>query len=148
MKAQAGFALVEAIAVTAIVAAGAGVLILALSSVTKFASHAAGPNRVAASLFAEQTLRTAENAWKYGPPGNAPSGTLETAIPTPVTVVSTISQTSASGADITVSVSYTPDPGRDEPGSVTLNGVLRARAPLPGTRVERSGLIIAPAGSP
>jgi type II secretory pathway pseudopilin PulG len=147
VKAQAGFALIEAIAVIAIAAACAGALILALSSVPKSGSHATGRNRVAASLFAEQILRVAEDAWKYGSHGDAPSGTFETSIPNPVSVVSTITRNDSSGADISVTVSYTPDPGHDESGSVTLRGKLRAKAPLPGARVEQSGLISAPQNS-
>jgi len=148
VKAQAGFALIEAIAAIAIAAVCAGALILALSSVAKSGSHAAGRNRVAATLFAEQTLRVAEDAWKYGSPGDAPSGTFETSIPNPISVVSTITQNGSSAADITVTVAYTPDPGHEEPGSVTLRGKLRAKAPLPGARVEQSGLIAAPQSLP
>lgn len=148
MKAQAGFALIEAIAVTGIVAVCAGALLLALSSAAKSGARAAGPNRMAALRLAAQTLRVAENVWKYGSPGDAPAGTEVTGVPVPLHIVSTVSQTGASSAVLTVTVSYTPDPGHAEPGSVTLSGTLRAKAPLPGARVAQDGLISAPGRSP
>jgi hypothetical protein len=69
-------------------------------------------------------------------------------VPVPLQIVSSVSQTGASSAVMTVTVSYAPDPGREEPGSITLSGTLRAKAPLPGARVEQDGLITAPGGSP
>ena len=148
MKAQRGFALIEAVVVIGIVAACAGALLLALANAAKSGARAAGPNHVAALRLAAQTLRVAANAWKYGSLGDAPSGTEVTSVPVSLQIVSSVSQTGASSAVMTVTVSYTPDPGRAEPGSITMSGTLRAKAPLPGARVEQDGLISDPAGSP
>lgn len=147
MKAQRGFALIEAVIVIGIVAACAGALLLALANAAKSGTRAMGPNHVAALRLAAQTLRVAANAWKYGSLGDAPSGTEVASVPVPLQIVSSVSQTGASSAVMTVTVSYTPDPGRAEPGSVTLSGTLRAKAPLPGARVEQDGLISAPGAS-
>jgi len=159
MRAQAGFALIEVLAVIGIVAVCAGTLILAVSGFAKFGSHAVGPTREAATLFAEQTLRVAEDVWKYGAPGSAPSGSSQIALPVavpsstpttiPATVFSTLSNTGTAGATITVTVVYTPDPQHSgDPGTETLSGNLNVKAPLPGAQVERPGLIPMPANAP
>ena len=158
MRLQTGFALIEVLAVIGIVAICAGTLILAISGFAKFGSHAIGRNRLAATLFAEQTLRVAENAWKYGSPGAAPSGSAQVALPvampssTPTTIPATVSSTlsnAGSGATIAVTVLYTPDPQHpDDPGRVTLSGILTVKAPLPGAQIERPGFVPLPPGAP
>ncbi|HET9393048.1 MAG TPA: type II secretion system protein [Candidatus Rubrimentiphilum sp.] len=159
MKSQAGFALLEVLAVIGIFAVCAGTLILAISGFAKFGSHAVGRNHAAALVFAEQTLRVAENAWKYGTPGAAPSGSAQVAIPVavpssapttiPVTVTSTLSNASSTGATIAVTVLYTPDPEHPgDSGIVTLNGTLNVKAPLPGAQVQRPGFVAQPQGGP
>ena len=159
VRSQAGFALIEVLAVIGIVAICAGTLILAISGFTKFGSHAVGRNRLAATLFAEQTLRVAEDAWKYGTPGAAPSESAQVALPIavpsstpttiPATVFSTLSDAGPAGATIAVTVLYTPDPQHpDDSGSVTLSGNLNLKAPLPGAQMERPGFIPPPANAP
>lgn len=144
MKAQSGFALLEAVAGAGIAAICAGTLILALSGVAKFGAHANGPNRAAALALARQTLRTAQNAWKYGSPGEAPAGTTDLKT-LGAHVTATLARGEADGADLSVTVSYTPDPGRADPGSVTITGHVRALAPLPGSQIDRPGLVAQPA---
>lgn len=159
MKSQAGFALIEVLAVIGIAAIGAGTLILAISGFAKFGSHSVGRNRAAALVFAEQTLRVAEDTWKYGTPGAAPSGsaqvTLPVAVPSsapttiPATITSTLSDATSTGATLTVTVLYTPDPEHPgDSGIITLNGTLNVKAPLPGAQVERPGFVPLPANAP
>lgn len=142
-----------------IIAVCAGTLVLAISGFVKFGSHAVGRNRAAALLFAEQTVRVAENAWKYGTPGSAPSGSAQVALPVaipssipttiPATVTSTLSSAASTGATITVTVLYTPGPEHSgDSGNVTLTGALTVKAPLPGAQVERPGFVAQPQGAP
>ena len=142
---QSGFSLIEAVIAAAIAAVAAGAWLSAVNAFGRFAAHQASPARSAALLLAEQTLRVAQDAWKYGSPGNAPSGTMEGGSFTVQTAVAG----GAVSSDITVNVSYTPDPRRpDESGMVTLHGTLSVKAPLPGTRIVRPALIPQPSGAP
>lgn len=151
MKPQRGFVLLEAIAVVAIVSLCAGALLMAILA-SAASGLAPGRNRTAAALVAAQTLRGAENAWKYGTPGDAPSGSASASMPVPgstavpVTISSTIASETADGAAIAITVSYPPEQPGDS-GSITVTGALRVKAPLPGSRVERPGLIPQPAGT-
>jgi prepilin-type N-terminal cleavage/methylation domain-containing protein len=143
---QSGFSLIEAVIAAAIAAVAAGAWLSATSAFGRFAAHQASPARSAALLLAEQTLRVAQDAWKYGSPGNAPSGAWTTT--GPFTVQTTVSGGAVSG-DITVTVSYTPDPlRRSDAGAVTLHGTLSVKAPLPGTRIVRAAPIPRPSGAP
>lgn len=154
MKGQRGFALIEAVVVVGIAAMCAGTLVLALAGAAKFGARAGGPHRTAALLFARQTLRIAQDAWKYGPPGSAPAGTAGVSIPVagpeatattmPARISATIGDAGGTGASLSITVSYPPDSGHADTGSVTLSGPLRAIAPLPGSQVERPGLIAQP----
>jgi hypothetical protein len=47
-----------------------------------------------------------------------------------------------------VTVRYTPEPGRDDPGIVTLASQVDSKAPLPGSQLSRPGLIPQPSGAP
>lgn len=151
MKPQRGFVLLEAIATVAIVALCAGALLASLS-----ASAASGwtpqRNRAAAALLAAQLLRTAENAWKYGTPGDAPSGSIAASMPVagsdavPVTISSAITSQTADGAALSITVSYPSDRAGDS-GSITVTGALRVKAPLPGSQLERPGLVPQPGGA-
>lgn len=143
---QSGFSLIEAVIAAAIAAVAAGAWLSAVNAFGRFAAHQASPARSAALLLAEQTLRVAQDAWKYGSPGNAPSGTWTAAGPF---TVQTVLAGGAVSSDITVNVSYTPDPLRSaDTGSVTLHGTLSVKAPLPGTRIVRPALIPQPSGAP
>jgi len=149
---QRGFVLLEAIAIVAIVSICAGALLLAISAAAKL-SAPPGRYRTAAALLAAQTLRAAENAWKYGSPGEAPSGSAPasmtvpgSSVPVAVTISSAISSETADGAAIEVTVSYPPGQSGDS-GTLILSGALRAKAPLPGSQLERPGLIPQPAAS-
>ena len=136
-------------AVSAIVVLCAGALFMAASAALKMSARP-GRYRAAAQLLAQQTLRTAENAWKYGSAGGAPAGSAEESMlvagtSVPVTVSSTVVSQDANGAEIDVTVAYPAVPGGDEPGAITISGAVRVMAPLPGAQVERPGLIPQPA---
>lgn len=146
MKPQRGFALLESIAVLAIVALGGGVLVLAASASAKL-NAAPERNRAAAALLAAQTLRVAENVWKYGSPGEAPAGSATAAMKlpgsnetVPVTISSAITSRAANGATLTITVSYPS-------GAVTISEAVRVKAPLPGAQVEQPELIPQPAAT-
>jgi type II secretory pathway pseudopilin PulG len=154
VKPQRGFALLEALAVLAVAALGAGALLAAISAAAKL-QGGMGRNREAAALLAAQTLRVAENVWKYGPPGDAPAGsaTASMTVPgssttLPVTISSAISSQSTQGAAITVTVSYPAGEDGEDAGSATISAPVGVKAPLPGAQVERPGLVAQPTGTP
>jgi type II secretory pathway pseudopilin PulG len=153
VKTQRGFALLEAIAVIAVVSLCGGALLLAVSAAARL-ERGPGRNRAAASILAAQTLRVAEDAWKYGTLQDAPGGSAVTSMHVqgssevvPVTISSAISSQTADGAAITITVSYPAAQTGDDSGIVTLTGALRVKAPLPGAQVERPGLIPRPPGA-
>ncbi|HEV2261689.1 MAG TPA: hypothetical protein VGR69_05315 [Candidatus Rubrimentiphilum sp.] len=158
MSKQEAFTLIEAAVACGVVALSIAVLFLAAAAFAKFGTRPAGPDRAAATLLAEQTLRVAEDAWKYGSIGNAPAGTWSTTLPIatggttttsiPVTVTSSLANSGAAGASISITVAYPPDPNHNDPGSVSVNGTLRVRAPLPGARVAYPVLVPLPPGAP
>ena len=110
-------------------------------------------------LLAEQTLRVAQDAWKYGSPGMAPSGTRQTAVPlnipgagpttAPVSVTTSISSAGAQGALVTVHVQYTPE-GRhsSDSGQVSISAQAQVEAPVPGATVLDPSLVPQPSGAP
>ena len=153
MERQRGFALLEAIAVVAIVSICAGGLLMSISASAKLG--ASSRNRTAATILAAQTLRTAETAWKYGALGDAPSGSVPASMPVPgsdagvpVTISSAISSVTADGAAITITVSYPPSGIGNDSGVVTVTGALRVKAPLPGAQLAGPDLIPQPSGAP
>jgi hypothetical protein len=145
--------LVEAAAAAAIVAVIVGGVFSALSGFGKYITQQGGPARRAALIEAQQTMRLAQNAWKYGSPGNAPSGSQTIALPlssqttAPATITTTVAP-NGNSAQIQVTVRYTPEPGRRDPGVVELNSQVDVKAPLPGSQVNRPGLIPQPSGAP
>lgn len=109
---------------------------------------------MAALSIAQQELRIAQNAWKYGSPGAAPSGSQTIALPlsaattAPATITTTVSA-GGTTAQLTVSVRYTPEPDRSgDPGVVSVSGEVAEKAPLPGSQVDKPGLIPMPSGAP
>lgn len=146
LRFQSGVTLLEAAVCAGVVAIAAGTALFAVASFGRHIAQPGGSARMAALVAAQQTLRVAQDAWKYGPPGGAPSGSQTIALPATVT---TAVDTGTSPARITVTVRYTPEPGRNgDSGVVELTGELSAKAPLPGSHVERPGLIPLPAGAP
>lgn len=135
----------EALIAVGIVAVAAGALLAALSAGSRFATGYGAPERERALAIARMTLHDAAQAWKYGSPGNFPYGTA-TLPGFSITVASVPEQ--SDGEDIRVTVRYTPDPQRNESGSVEADESVRARAPLPGTLLTRPGLVPAPSASP
>lgn len=130
----------------AIVAIAAGTALWATASFAKHAAQQGGRARTAALVIAQQTLRVAQDAWKYGAPGSAPAGTQTLALPGSLT---TAISGELSPARITVTVRYTPEPGRDgDPGVVSVSGEVDVKAPLPGSQIERPGLVPLPSGAP
>lgn len=146
--------LIEAIVAAAIVTVVSAAVFWAVASFGKHVAQQGGPARTAALLVAEQTLRVAQDAWKYGSPGSAPSGSqsitlpLRSATSAPATITTAISA-STSPTQISVTVNYTPEPGRNgDTGVVTVTGQVDVKAPLPGSQVNRPGLIPLPSGAP
>jgi type II secretory pathway pseudopilin PulG len=153
VKSQRGFALLEAIAVVAIASLCTGALFMAITAAVRL-EVPPDRNRAAATLLAAQTLRIAEDAWKYGTAG-APSGSAPAFMRVqgssegvPVTISSAISSQNGDGAAITITVTYPPGQDGADSGAVTIGGALRVKAPLPGAQVERPGLIPRPAAAP
>ena len=156
---QAGVTLIETAVAVAVIAIGIGGLLFALSSFARFTAHQAGPVRTAATALADQTLRIAENAWKYGSPGEAPSGIATKALTVaragadpetvPVSVATDLANVSTTGAQITVTVQYTPDPGHpSDNGRISVTGEVDVKAPAPGSQVTAPSMIPQPSGAP
>lgn len=144
--------------VVAVVAIATGAWLSASGAFGRFSTHQASPVRSAAQVLAEQTLRVAQDAWKYGSPGSLPSGTWPTSVPlnapdaapssAPVTVIANVTS-SAQTANISVTVQYTPDPQHPgDSGTVTLNGTLLVKAPAPGATLVQPALVPQPGGAP
>ena len=138
--------LLEALVAVAIAALAAGASLWALAGFGKHLAQPGGAARSAALALAQQTLRVAQDAWKYGSPGSAPAGTQAVALPG--TITTAISSASAP-AQILVTVRYTPQPGRSgDTGVVSVSGAVDVKAPLPGSSVYRPGLVPLPSGAP
>lgn len=146
LRFQSGVTLLEIAVCAAIVTIAVGAALFAVASFGRHIAQPGGSARMAALLAAQQTLRVAQDAWKYGSPGEAPSGSQSIALPATVT---TALDASTSPTRITVTVRYTPEPGRNgDSGVVELTGELSEKAPLPGSRVDRPGLVPLPTGAP
>lgn len=140
--AQRGFTLVDTAIATGIAAIAIAGFFYGVAATARFGAHHTSPHAEAALAFARAIARTAQNVWKYGSPGTAPSGTAASAAGT-----ATVSMaSSANGATLHVVVRYSPDPGDD--GSLTLDVPLSVRAPFPGDVVTRPGLVPAPTPTP
>lgn len=153
-RGQSGITLVETAIAAAIVAVAVCGALFAMASLGKYARRQGGPARMAALVTAQQTLRIAQDAWKYGSPGSAPAGSETIALPinaatsAPATITTALAS-SGTSAQITVTVRYTPEPGRsNDSGVVTVSGAVAVKAPLPGSHVDRPGLVPLPSGAP
>ena len=146
LRRQSGITLVETAVAAAIVAIALGGAVAAMAMFGKYVAQTDSPARRASLLLAQQTLRVAQNAWKYGSPGAAPSGTQIATLPN--ASVTTSIAGSGTSAQITVTVRYTPDPAHADSGVVSISGQLTAKAPLPGSELDRPGLVPLPAGAP
>ncbi|HEY9180048.1 MAG TPA: prepilin-type N-terminal cleavage/methylation domain-containing protein [Candidatus Baltobacteraceae bacterium] len=154
LRRQSGITLLETTIAAALLAIAAGGALFALSSFGAHIAQQGGPARMAALVAAQQTLRIAQDAWKYGSPGSAPSGSQTIALPlstqttAPALLTTTVSA-GATSAQITVTVQYTPEPGRSgDPGVVMLSANVSEKAPLPGSQVTKPGLVPLPSGAP
>lgn len=158
-RSQAAFTLVETLIAVAVVALAIGGFVLAMGAFGRFSTHQAGPVRTAAMQLAEQTLRVAQDSWKYASPGTAPSGTWQTTVPlavpsalpttVPVTVTASVSNATAQSAQVTITVQYTPDANRSgDTGRISVSGVAQVKAPVPGATVLNPSLIPQPSGAP
>ena len=153
-----GFTLLETLVAVTLAGLAIGGAVIAMGTFARFTTHQAGPVRAAAMMLAEQTLRVALDAWKYGSPGSAPSGSWQTVIPlnapsgastsAPVTVFADATAGSQT-AELTVTVRYTPDPQHpDDDGTVSMSSALGVKAPPPGATVLNPSLIPRPSGAP
>lgn len=154
LRPQSGLTLVEVALAAGIVAIGVGGALFAIAAFGKYVAQQAGPARSAALISAQQTLRVAQDAWKYGSPGSAPAGTEATTLPlsaatsAPATITTALSR-NGSSAYVTVTVHYTPEPGRSgDSGVVRVSGEVSQKAPIPGAQLQEPGLIPAPGGAP
>lgn len=150
---QSGLTLLETAIAAAIIAVATAGALFAIAAFGKFTRQQGGPARTAALALAQQTLHIAQNAWKYGSPGSAPSGSQTIALPldSATTAPASITTSLVSGgtsAQITVTIRYTPEPGRNDPGVVSVSGDLSVKAPLPGSQVTRPGFVPLPSGAP
>ncbi len=155
---QAGFSLIEALCALGILVLAFAGFAVAFSTFGRFATHQAGPVRAAATVLAEQTLRVAQDAWKYGSPGLGPSGAFATAVPigvpgeAPTTAPVAVSALVTGGppnATIGITVRYTPEPNRKgDDGVVTISGALQVKAPVPGATILESSPVPQPSGAP
>ncbi|HZZ66123.1 MAG TPA: hypothetical protein VFE17_11525 [Candidatus Baltobacteraceae bacterium] len=151
---QGGYALVEVVFAAAVISVGVAGLLGAMGVFARFAAHPDGAVRSAATLLAEQTLRLAQDAYKYGSP-DLPRDTEwqarvaiagPDAMPTNVPVtVRTHVEGSPESAAIDVAVSYPGDPkSTNRSATVSLRGTLAVLAPVPGTSITRPGLVPGP----
>jgi type II secretory pathway pseudopilin PulG len=151
--------LIESVVAAAVLAIATIAFLCAIGEFGRFTSHQAGAVRSAATALAEQTLRVAQDAWKYGSPGSGPAGTFQTSVPlnvpggapasAPVSVTTNVGSGGAGSAQIDVTVLYTPDPDHmQDSGSVSLSGEAQVKAPLPGSTVAPAALIPQPANAP
>ena len=158
-RSQRAFSLIETLVAVALVTIAVAGSILSMGAFGRFSTHQAGPVRSAAMLLAEQTLRVAQDAWKYGSPGMAPSGTWQTAVPlhipgaspttAPVSVTTSISNAGAQGAHVKVDVQYTPDGQRSsDSGLVSISAQAQVEAPVPGATLLDPSLVPQPSGAP
>jgi type II secretory pathway pseudopilin PulG len=152
--AQSGITLLETVVAAGMLAVAIAGVLFALTGFSKFAAQQGGVARMAALTVAQQTLRVAQDAWKYGSPGAAPSGSQTILLPlsmsttAPATLTATVSA-NGSSAQVTVTVQYTPEPNRTgDTGIVSVSGDLVQKAPLPGSQISRTGLIPMPSGAP
>ncbi|HEY8296928.1 MAG TPA: prepilin-type N-terminal cleavage/methylation domain-containing protein [Candidatus Baltobacteraceae bacterium] len=168
LRSQRGFTLVEAAVSVALVAIAAGGALWALAAFGKYGTHQAGPHRTAALAFARSLVGVAQDAWKYGQPGISPSGSWQTALPLavpdappttmPVAITAAYRQLQTPdpagidptlpSAEVTITLTYPPDPDHADSGSVSQRATLHVRAPAPGTRIAPAGLVPEPAGAP
>lgn len=143
---QSGFSLLEALAASGLIALAAGAFLLAAGNTARFAAHQAGPTATAARDLAQQTLRTAQDAWKYGAL-SVPTGTARVALPG--TLTSQLAAGAGGEAMLRITVTYTPDPDHSgDSGSVSISGTLAAQAPLPDSSVNAATPIPQPSGAP
>jgi type II secretory pathway pseudopilin PulG len=158
-QSQEAFTLLETLIAVAVVGVAIGGLIAALGGFARFSTHQVSPIRSAATLVVKNTLLAAQDAWKYGSPGTAPTGTWATTVPlaipgnssvtAPVTLSVSASAVSSSGTELIVSARYTPAPNRSgDTGAVSMSGQAYVRAPLPGATVFDPALIPKPSAAP
>lgn len=141
LRTQSGFTLLESVVAAALLAITLGGVFYALASFGRHVAWQIAPQRRAASVLARQTLHVAQDAWKYGSPGSAPSGTQDG--------VTTTIAPNGDSATISVAVRYTPEPGgRSDGGIVTVSGEVEQRSPLPGSTIERPGTVALPSAAP
>ncbi|MGZ3516394.1 MAG: type II secretion system protein [Vulcanimicrobiaceae bacterium] len=167
-KDERAFTLIEVTVATAIIVVAVAGALTAFNAIARYATNQGGLRRAAALAFANQLVEIAQDTWKYGSPGPSPAGrwqtTLQLAMPNasattmPVSVSAIYQQLRTpdpSGIDpstpsalVTVTVAYTPEPGRDDSGVVSAQATLHVQALPPGAQISLPGNVPAPVGAP
>lgn len=141
--------LVETVVAAAIVAIAAAGLFFASAAAARFGTQQSDPRREAANAVAEQTLRTAANAWKYAAPGSpAPqlngawnAGRYAVTVSTSELTTPAPSDPTRESATVRVTVSY-------DSQSVNAQTILHVKAPLPGSTIDSGATVTPPPGAP
>lgn len=154
---------VEAAIASVIAAIALGGLLFASAAAARFGTHQTiAPAATASQRYAQDILRTAEDAWKYAAPGApvpqlsghwnasvpvAYPGAAPTSIPVTVDVTETLAATPAPN-DVTresAAVTVTVDYGA---GTATAQSAIHVKAPVPGSVVDSAVAVTPPPGAP
>jgi len=154
---------VEAAIASVIAAIALGGLLFASAAAARFGTHQTiSPAATASQRYAQEILRTAEDAWKYAAPGApAPqlSGRWNASVPVaypgadPTSIPVTVDVTASAAAtpapnDVTresAAVTVTVDYGG---GTATAQSVVHVKAPVPGSVVDSGITVTPPPGAP
>lgn len=154
---------VEAAIASVIAAIALGGFLFATAAAARFGTNQTiSPAAAASQRYAQDILRTVEDAWKYAAPGaSAPQfsgrwnasvpvaypGAAPTTLPVTVDVTSSAASTPAPGdvtresAVVIVSVDYGG-------GTSTAQSVVHVKAPVPGSIVDSAVTVTPPPGAP
>ncbi|MBV9271519.1 MAG: prepilin-type N-terminal cleavage/methylation domain-containing protein [Candidatus Eremiobacteraeota bacterium] len=153
---ELGFTLIETLVATAVAAIALGGIFFTSAAAARYGAHQSDARRDAATLLAEQTLRTAADSWKYAEPGTpAPqlsgswsSGAYAISVGTTELTTPAPNDPTRESATIRVTVSYTPDPPRQNSGTVSVETTVRVKAPVPGSTIDTGTTATPPPGAP
>lgn len=141
--------LLETVVAAAIVAIAAAGLFFASAAAARFGTQQSDPRREAANALAEQTLRTAADAWKYGALGSpAPQlngawtiGRYAVSVSTSELTTPAPNDPTRESATFRVNVAY-------DSQNVSAQTVLHVKAPVPGSTIDTGATVTPPPGAP